>query len=95
MGKHGLKSSGGRVKMGMGRIRRRMQQTAALLAVGEQNPLIRQMGTRRAPWNVTVTVVVVDTAIQVSHGHWGMQDVLDVSSFLASRNCEVCASAST
>lgn len=79
--------------MEMGRIRRRMQQTAALLAVGEQDPLVREMGTRRAPWNVTV--VVVGAAIQVSHGHWGVQDVLDVASFLASRNSEVCGSVFT
>lgn len=48
MGKHDLKSSVGRVKMEVSRIRRRMQQTAALVAVGEQDPLVREMGTRRA-----------------------------------------------
>lgn len=79
--------------MEMVRIRRRMQQTAALDALGEQNPLVREMGTGRAPWHVTV--VVVGAAIHVSHGHWGMQDVLDVASFLASRNCEGCASVFT
>lgn len=79
------------VKMELGRVRRMMQQTAALDALGEQKPLVREEGTRRAPWNVTV----VGTAIQVSHGHWGMQDVLDVASCLASRNCEVCASVFT
>lgn len=37
------------VKIEMGRIRRRMQQTAALDALGEQKPLVREVGTRRAP----------------------------------------------
>lgn len=81
------------VKMEMGRIRKRMQQTAALDALGEQKALVRQVGTRGAPWNVTV--FVMGTAIQVSHGLWEMWDVLDVASVLASRNCEVCASVFT
>lgn len=42
------------VKMELGRVRRMMQQTAALDALGEQKPLVREEGTRRAPWNVTV-----------------------------------------
>lgn len=46
------------------------------------------MDTRRAPWGVSA--VVVGTAIQVSCGHWGMQGVLVVVSFLESRSCEVC-----
>lgn len=93
MGQYGLKTSGGRVKMEMGRIRRRVHQTAALDALGEQKPLVREVGTRRAPWKETV--VLVGTATQISHGHRGLQDVLDVASFLASRNCEVFASVFT
>lgn len=93
MGECGLKASGGRslwVRVEMGRGRRRMQQTAAPGAPGEQKPSGREVDTRRAPW--VVPVVVVGTAIQVSCGHWGMRDVLVVASFLASRNCEVCVS---
>ena len=67
-----------------------MQQTAVPSAPGQQKPLGREVDTRTAPWDVSV--VVVGTAIQVFCGHWGMQDVLVVASFLASRSCEVCVS---
>lgn len=55
-----------------------------------QKSLEREVGTRRAPRDVSV--VIVGTAIQGSYGHWGMQDVLVVASFLACRSCEVCVS---
>lgn len=58
--------------------------------------LLRSRGLRGGRWTpeehlgMCLSVVVVGIAIQVSCGHWGMQDVLVVASFLASRSCEVC-----
>lgn len=48
MGRYGLKTSGGRAKMEMGRIRRRVHQTAALDALGKQKPFGKGGGHQKS-----------------------------------------------